>query len=49
MKLVWHDLVNLTLALGLPVGPVVKNPPSNAEDTGQSLVGDIRFHMPQGN
>jgi len=48
MKLVWHDL-NLTLALRPPVGAVVKNLPSNAGDTGQSLVGELRFHMPQGN
>ena len=31
-----------------PGGPVVKNPPANAGDTG-SIPGLGRFHMPQGN
>ena len=31
-----------------PGGPVVKNPPANAGDTGSRL-GPGRFHMPQGN
>ena len=29
-------------------GPVVKNPPANAEDTG-SISGPGRFHVPHGN
>ena len=33
---------------GFPSGPVVKNPPANARDTGS--IPDLgRFHMPQGN
>ena len=31
-----------------PGGPVVKNPPANAEDTG-SILGPGRFQVPQGN
>ena len=34
---------------GLPWGPVVKNPPSNARGAVRSLVGDLRSHMPWGN
>ena len=30
-----------------PSGPVVKNPPANAGDTG-SIPGPGRFHVPQG-
>ena len=33
--------------VGFPGGPVVKNPPANAGDTG-SIPGPGRFHMPQG-
>ena len=32
-----------------PGGPVVKNPPSNAEDGVQSLVGELRSRIPRGN
>ena len=31
--------------MGLPAGPVVKNPPPNAADMGSSLVGELRSHM----
>ena len=31
-----------------PGGPLVKNPPANAGDT-DSLVGELRYHMPKGN
>ena len=31
----------------VPGGPVVKTPPSNARDTVQSLVGELRSHMPR--
>ena len=34
--------------LDFPGGPVVENPPANAEDTG-SVPGLGRFHMPQRN
>ena len=34
--------------LDFPGGPVVENPPANAENTG-SVPGLGRFHMPQGN
>ena len=33
----------------VPGGPVVKNLPSNARDTIQSLAGELRSHMPWGN
>ena len=33
---------------GFPGGPVVKNPPANAEDT-SSIPGSVRSHMQQGN
>ena len=33
------------VAMDLPSGPVVKNPPANAEDPG-SIPGPERFHMP---
>ena len=32
-----------------PLGPVVRNPPSNAGDTGLSLVRELRSHMTQSN
>ena len=32
-----------------PGGPIVYNPPSNEGTQVQSLVGELRFHMPQGN
>ena len=31
---------------GFPSGPVVKNPPGNAGDTG-SIPGPVRFHIPR--
>ena len=34
--------------IGLPCGPLVKNPPANAGDMG-STPGLGRFHMPRGN
>ena len=34
--------------MDFPGGPVVKNPPANAGDTG-SITGPGRSHMPQGN
>ena len=34
--------------MGFPGGPVAKISPSNAEDTGLSLVREPRSHMPQG-
>ena len=34
--------------MDFPGGPVVKNPPANAENTGL-ISGPGRFHMPQGN
>ena len=36
------------MSLGFPGGSVVKNPPSNAGDTG-SVPDPGRLHMPQGN
>ena len=36
------------LLQGFPGGPVVKNPPANAEDMG-SIRDPGRFHMPSGN
>ena len=38
--------LNLTQALGLPCGPVVKNPPANARETG-SIPGAERSYMPR--
>ena len=35
--------------LGLPGGPVVKNPPSNAGDSGLIPGEEQRCHMPRGN
>ena len=35
--------------LGLPGGPVVKNPPSNAGDSGLIPGEERRCHMPRGN
>ena len=35
--------------LGLPCGPVVKNPPSNAGTQVRSLVGELRSHILWGN
>ena len=32
-----------------PLGPVVRNPPSNAGDTGLSLVRELRSHVTQSN
>ena len=32
-----------------PDGPVVKNPSSNAGDTGLIPGQELRFHMPRGN
>ena len=32
-----------------PGGPVVKNPPSYAGDTGSTAGGELRSHMPQDN
>jgi len=31
---------------GLPGGPGVKNPPSDTEDVGLILVGELRSHRP---
>ena len=33
----------------VPGGPVVKNLPCNARDTIQSLLGELRPHVPWGN
>ena len=35
--------------VGLPGGPVVKNTPSNAGMQVQSLVEELKSHMPWGN
>ena len=32
----------------LPGGPVIKNPPSNAGDTGLIPGGELKSHMPWG-
>ena len=49
MTLVHDRLPELKDSLGdLSGGLVVKNPPSNAEDVGQSLLGELRSHMPWG-
>ena len=39
------DHIYDTLFLGFPGGPVVKNPPINAGDTG-SVLGPERFYVP---
>lgn len=41
------NIVLKVIFVGLPVGPVGKNLPANAEDT-DSISGLGRFHMPQG-
>ena len=45
--LTWCYVQNQALT-DFPSGPVVKNPPANARDTG-STPGPGRFHMQQGN
>jgi len=42
------DLTFKILIKDIPVGPVVKNPPANAGDTG-SILDSGKSHMPQSN
>ena len=41
--------ISNSLYWDFPGGPVVKNPPSNAGDTGSIHGWGLRCHMPQGN
>ena len=44
----FHQVRIIRKGLDFPEGPVVKNPPANAEDMG-SIPGPGRCHMPSGN
>jgi len=44
----FHQVRIIRKSLDFPEGPLVKNPPANAEDMG-SIPGPGRFHMPSGN